>query len=500
MKNLVGAIDQGTSSSRFLVFDADTEELVAQHQIPVENRYPKEGWCEQDPLELLESVKKCISAVYKDLEARKLSGLLRAVGITNQRETTVVWDGDSGRPLHNAIVWLDTRTQVTVDKIMKEKGVTADHLKKLCGLPISTYFSALKLRWLLDHIPEVSACANLKFGTVDSWLIYNLTGGDRTHVTDVTNASRTMLMNLKTLDWDDKLLEFFQVPRGVLPTIKSSSEVYGHLKYSGCEWSGVPIAGVLGDQQAALVGQHCDRPGMAKSTYGTGCFMLFNVGDAIVHSEHGMLSTVGYKMGPEAKPVYALEGSIAIAGAAVSWLRDMGFIAAPPEVEMLAGKAKDTGDVYFVPAFSGLYAPRWRPDARGAIVGLTQYSRKEHVCRAALEAVCFQTREILDAMDKDSGLQLERVLVDGAMTGNDLMMQTLADFLNISVVRPGMWEATSLGAAIAAGTAVGVWNKQGGKSESKTATFEPKMSAEEREAKYRKWNRAVEKSLGWTNK
>ena len=248
------------------------------------------------------------------------------------------------------------------------------------------------MRWLLDHIPEVSACANLKFGTVDSWLIYNLTGGDRTHVTDVTNASRTMLMNLKTLDWDDKLLEFFQVPRGVLPTIKSSSEVYGHLKYSGCEWSGVPIAGVLGDQQAALVGQHCDRPGMAKSTYGTGCFMLFNVGEAIVHSEHGMLSTVGYKMGPEAKPVYALEGSIAIAGAAVSWLRDMGFIAAPPEVEMLAGKAKDTGDVYFVPAFSGLYAPRWRPDARGAIVGLTQYSRKEHVCRAALEAVCFQTR------------------------------------------------------------------------------------------------------------
>ena len=219
------------------------------------------------------------------------------MGITNQRETTVVWDGDTGRPLHNAIVWLDTRTQVTVDKIMKEKGVTADHLKKLCGLPISTYFSALKLRWLLDHIPEVSACANLKFGTVDSWLIYNLTGGDRTHVTDVTNASRTMLMNLKTLDWDDKLLEFFQVPRGVLPTIKSSSEVYGHLKYSGCEWSGVPIAGVLGDQQAALVGQHCDRPGMAKSTYGTGCFMLFNVGDAIVHSEHGMLSTVGYKVG-----------------------------------------------------------------------------------------------------------------------------------------------------------------------------------------------------------
>lgn len=501
MSALIGAIDQGTSSSRFLVFDLRDESVIAEHQIAIHSVYPQEGWVEQDPMELLNTVKQCLKEVYGQLNQTGRALDLKAVGVTNQRESTVVWDKTTGLPIHNAIIWLDTRTQSTVNTLLKCAGSKGkDSLRDKCGLPISTYFSAVKLRWLLDNIPEVSEAAKAKrllFGTVDSWLIWNLTGGvdGGRHVTDVTNASRTMLMNLKTLQWDQELLDFFGIQSDVLPKICSSAEIYGHLNFSGNVWSDMPIAGCLGDQQAALVGHQSFTAGTAKSTLGTGCFMLFNVGEKIVASSHGLLSTVGYQLGPEEAPVYALEGSIAIAGAAVKWLQDqLGIIKEPREIELVASKVEDTSGVYFVPAFSGLFAPHWRSDAKGVITGLTQFSNAAHICRAVLEAIAFQTRDIVDCMYQDSGLTLNKLLVDGAMTKNNLLMQIHSDILDIEVVRPEMPEFTALGAAFAAGKAVGLW-EPGRASGNTQKIFRPIKSPQWRDEKLTNWHKSLEKSL-----
>ncbi|KAI9199464.1 uncharacterized protein BJ171DRAFT_214366 [Polychytrium aggregatum] len=503
MPEYIGAIDQGTSSSRFMVF-ARTGEIVSSHQIEHDTHFSSPGWAEHDPEMIFTNVQECIR---KTVEKMVQQGLeprdIRAIGITNQRETTCVWDKSTGRPLHNAIVWLDVRTRETVDSlIQKTDSKKADHFLTDCGLPLATYFSAVKLRWLLDHVPEVAKAqedGRLQVGTVDSWLIYKLTGGCSTgvHVTDVTNASRTMLMNLKTLQWDDALCNFFGVDRAALPEIRSSSETYGVLADGPLK--GLPVAGCLGDQQAALVGQLCMSPGEAKNTYGTGCFMLFNTGSTPIISRNGLLTTVGYQLGKTAPAVYALEGSIAIAGAAVKWLRDnLGIIQSAEEINVLASNVSDSAGVYFVPAFSGLFAPHWRPDARGCIVGLTQYSTKEHIARAALEAVCLQTKEILLAMNSDSGHPLTSLKVDGGLTNSDLCMQIQANVIGITVERPKMRETTALGAALAAGLAVGVWaSVDEFRSKQSIDRFESKSDEQERERMFNKWKKAIEKSLGW---
>ncbi|KAL1124512.1 hypothetical protein AAG570_001138, partial [Ranatra chinensis] len=445
------------------VFAANTAEVLTYHQIDIAQICPREGWVEQDPEEILAKTRECIDKTIDNLRRLDISPEdIAAVGITNQRETTLVWDPTTGKPLYNAIVWLDMRTAETVDKLLsrvKHKN-PAECLKSACGLPVSTYFSATKLRWLIDNVPHVKTAIQEKrclFGTVDSWLIWNLTGGINggLHITDVTNASRTMLMNIKTLQWDPSLCRFFDIPLHVLPTIKSSSEVYGYLYDTALR--GVPISGCLGDQQSALVGQMCWKRGQAKNTYGTGCFLLYNTGTLLVKSNHGLLTTVGYKMGPNAPTVYALEGSIAVAGAAVRWLRDnLCVLKDVAESKRLAEEAPSIGEVFFVPAFSGLYAPYWRKDARSVICGMTEQTCKSHLVKAALEAVCFQTRDILESMSKDCGASLTRLLVDGGMTGNDYVMQLQADLCGIPVMRPLMTETTALGAAMAAGSAQGI--------------------------------------------
>ncbi|XP_063223008.1 glycerol kinase 3-like isoform X2 [Bacillus rossius redtenbacheri] len=500
---LVGAIDEGTSSARFLVFSARTAEVVAAHQVELVKLYPQEGWVEQDAQVLLRTVRECMERVADKLRAQGVATSdVVAVGVTNQRETTVVWDSSTGKPLYNAIVWQDMRTTSTVDSLLEAvPGRNKDYLKPLCGLPLSPYFSALKLRWLLDHVPEVYQAVlegRCMFGTVDSWLIWNLTGGKDggVHVTDVSNASRTMLMSLDTLQWDNKLCRFFQVPREILPAIRSSSEIYGTIAEGALK--GTPISGCLGDQQSALLGQMCTREGQAKSTYGTGCFLLYNTGTKPVRSRHGLLTTVAYQLGPAAPPVFALEGSVAVAGAALGWLRDnIRIMQDVSETETLAETVSCTGDVYFVPAFSGMYAPYWRQDARGVICGITEETSQLHIVRAALEAVCFQTRDILEAMNQDCGAPLTKLQVDGGMTANSLLMQLQADLVGISVVRPVMTETTALGAAIAAGSAKGVevWN-----TDAKALpcdVFKPNISEEERDARYSKWKMAVERSFGW---
>ncbi|XP_059484029.1 glycerol kinase-like [Neocloeon triangulifer] len=503
---LVGAIDQGTSSTRFMVFAARTSELITFHQIPLKPKLPREGWVEQDPKELLSAVKECIAKTVDNLNKLEINiSDIVATGVTNQRETTVVWDSTTGEPLYNTIVWNDARTTITVDQmIAKAPGHSADYLKPLCGLPISTYFSALKLRWLLDNVTSVRKAVDEKrclFGNVDSWLIWNLTGGKDggLHITDVTNASRTMLMNIQTLQWDASICKFFNIPMEILPQIRSSSEIYGFLRDGPLK--GLPISGCLGDQQAALVGQLCFKQGQAKNTYGTGCFLLYNTGTTIVQSQHGLLTTVGYKLGPKAPAIYALEGSVAVAGASTAWLRDnMGILPDVSETEKLASEVKDTADVYFVPAFSGLFAPYWRKDARGALCGLTHYTRKGHIVRAALEAICFQTRDILEAMNKDSGFPLTKLQVDGGMTTNNLLMQLQADLVGINVVRPSMAETTALGAAMAAGAAegIGVWDLERECPESVISdTFHPSITEDERDIRYAKWKMAIERSLGW---
>ncbi|KAK9510060.1 hypothetical protein O3M35_004927 [Rhynocoris fuscipes] len=502
---LVGSIDEGTSSVRFLVFAAKTAEQLTYHQKEIKQITPHEGWVEQDPIEIFESTIECINQTIENLKKLDIDPEdIVATGITNQRETTVVWDRITGLPLHNAIVWLDVRTAETVDKLVKNvRDRNKECLKPLCGLPISTYFSATKMRWLMDNVKEVKEAVKKKrcmFGTVDSWLIWKLTGGINggKHVTDVTNASRTMLMNIKTLKWDPRLLKFFNIPAHVLPQIKSSSEIYGYLEETSLK--GVPISGCLGDQQAALVGQMCFQQGQAKNTYGTGCFLLYNTGNSLVFSSHGLLTTVGYKMGADAPVVYALEGSIAVAGVAIRWLRDnLQILNNVKEAKPLAENSHPPGDVVFVPAFSGLYAPYWRQDARSVICGVTEETTKGHIIRAALEATCFQTRDILEAMNKDCGIPLKQLLVDGGMTANDFLMQQQADLVGIPVIRPQMAETTALGAAMAAGSAKGieVWNLTDDHFVP-VDKFLPTISEDERDYYYSRWKMAIERSLGWS--
>jgi glycerol kinase len=492
MPQFIGAIDQGTTSTRFTVID-EAGEIRAFDQREHAQIYPRPGWVEHDAAEILANTYASIEGALK--KARLAPKDIVAIGVANQRETSLLWDRATGAPLHNALVWMDTRTQPLVDRLAAQ-GV-GDFVRMKTGLPLATYFSALKLAWLLEHVPgarEKAARGEALFGTMESWLIWNLTSGR--HVTDATNAGRTQLMNLSTLQWEEELLALFDIPRACLPEIRSSSEIYGDCAGA---LAGVPLAGALGDQHAALLGQACLKPGDAKNTYGTGCFMLMNTGDTPHVSTAGLLTTLAYKLG-DAKPVYALEGSIAIAGALVQWLRDnLGIIENSHEIEALAKTVPDNGDVYFVPAFSGLYAPRWRGDARGLIAGLTRFSNKGHIARAALEAAAYQTREVLAAMVADSGVAIGELKVDGGMAANDLLMQFQADILDTPVVRPRHLETTALGAAYAAGLAVGFFRSVEDIAAHWRASrrFEPAMASEERARLVASWEKAVERSLGW---
>ena len=498
MTRYVGAIDQGTTSSRFIVFDRRGD-IVAVDQKEHAQVYPRPGWVEHDAAEIWRNTQEVIAGALAKAGLSKSD--LIAVGITNQRETTLLWDRRTGTPVHNALVWMDTRTDALVSAFERDGG--KDRLRDKTGLPLTTYFSGLKLRWLLDTTEgarEKAARGDFLFGNIDTWLAWNLTGGPDggLHITDVTNASRTQLMNLATLDWDAEILALFDIPRACLPQIRSSSEVYG-----ACEGvlDGVSLAGILGDQQAALFGQACLAPGQAKNTYGTGCFMLMNTGAKPFPSTCGLLTTLGYKLGSQ-PAVYALEGSIAIAGALVQWLRDnLGLVKHASEVEALAGSVEDNGDVYFVPAFSGLYAPHWKESARGVIAGLTRYANKSHIARAALEATAYQTREVLDAMVADSGVAISELRVDGGMVVNELLMQFQADMLNAPVVRPKVIETTALGAAYAAGLATGYWTSTDDIVANWRAdrTWRPAMDQERREKLFSSWNKAVSRSLDWVD-
>jgi glycerol kinase len=449
MPKYVASIDQGTTSTRCILFEHGGN-IVAVDQKEHQQIYPKPGWVEHDALEIWENTQEVMRGALKKADAT--SADVAAIGITNQRETTLVWEKATGRPVYNAVVWQDTRTDAICNELAKSGG--QDRFRPTTGLPLATYFSGPKIKWILDNVPgtrERAEKGELLFGNMDTWLIWNLTGA---HVTDVTNASRTLLMDLKTLDWDEEILGILGIPRAMLPEIRSSSEVYGNAKGV---LGGIPVSGDLGDQQAALFGQTCYSPGEAKNTYGTGCFMLLNTGEKPIHSENGLLTTLGYKIGDGAA-VYCLEGSIAITGALVQWLRDnLGLIEKSADVETLARTVEDNGGIYFVPAFSGLFAPYWRSDARGAIVGMTRYVNKGHIARAALEASAYQTREVLEAMEADSGVSLTALKVDGGMVFNDLLMQFQSDILNVPVIRPKVAETTALGAAYAAGLAVGFW-------------------------------------------
>jgi glycerol kinase len=496
MSKLLGALDQGTTSTRFILVDAGGD-IIAQSQREHRQIYPCPGWVEHDAGEIWRNAQAVIEATLAKakVSARDLS----AVGLTNQRETTVLWDAATGAPLHNAIVWMDTRTQAGVDRLAA-RGL-GDLIRAKTGLPPATYFSALKLGWLLDEIPGARARAaqgEALFGTIDSWIIWNLTGGPAggRHIVDATNASRTQLMNIETLSWDEELVRIFDIPPACLPKICSSSEIYGECVGA---LAGVPLAGALGDQHAALLGQACVNAGDAKNTYGTGCFLLMNVGDTPRVSTKGLLTTLAYKLG-DAKPCYALEGSIAIAGALVQWLRDnLGIIKESSEIEAVARSVPDNGDVYFVPAFSGLFAPRWRGDARGLIAGLTRFSNKGHIARAALEAAAFQSREVLAAMVADAGVEIGALNVDGGMAANDLLMQFQADIIDAPVIRPQQLELTAIGAAYAAGLAIGVYKSLDdiAAHARESRRFTPNMSKEERARLIASWEKAVERSLGW---
>jgi glycerol kinase len=490
-RRYIAAIDQGTTSSRCMVFDA-AGAAVSVAQMEHRQIYPRPGWVEHDALEIWTNVETVVGTALGRLGAGPAD--LAAVGITNQRETTVLWEKATGRPVANAVVWQDTRTASLADELGREGG--QDRFRSLCGLPLATYFSGPKIRWLLDHVEGARVAAErgeVLFGTIDTWLIWKLTGR---HVTDVTNASRTMLMNLATLDWDDALLTAIGVPRTMLPEIRSSAETYGEARGVLAD---VPVASALGDQQAALFGQTCFAPGEGKCTYGTGNFLLVNTGERAVASNHGLLTTVGYRVG-EAPAVYALEGSIAVTGALVQWLRDnLGFFSNAAEIEALAAGVADNGGCSVVPAFAGLFAPHWRPDARGVIAGLTGYITRGHIARAALEAVAWQTREVVDAMAADSGRPLDILKVDGGMTVNNLLMQFQADVLGVPVVRPSISETTALGAAYAAGLAVGFWpDLETLRAQwRKDAEWSPRMDAARRDQGYAQWKKAVARTLGW---
>ena len=492
----MGAIDQGTTSTRFMIFD-HAGRVVAMAQREFEQILPRPGWVEHDPVEILGTVEAVVGDALASagMTARDLA----AVGIANQRETTVVWDRTTGRPLANAIVWQDTRTDRICETLAREKGT--DRFRDRTGLPLATYFSGPKATWLLNHVEgaaEKGASGQAVMGTIDSWLVWNLTGGVKggRHVTDVTNASRTLLMDLDTLDWNDYLLEAMGVPRPMMAEILPS---VGRVGTGTGVLEGVPISAILGDQQAALFGQTCFRPGEAKNTYGTGCFLLMNTGTRKVPSGHGLLTTVGYQIAGS-DPIYALEGSVAVAGSLVQWLRDnLGMISTAAEVEALAATVPDNGDVYFVPAFSGLFAPHWRPDARGVITGLTRFANKGHIARAALEATAYQTREVLEAMRADSEVALTELRVDGGMVANNLLMQFQSDILDVEVVCPQVSETTALGAAYGAGLAEGFWahleDLRHNWQEARRWT--PQMSEEKRQAQYGRWKKAVSRSLDW---
>jgi glycerol kinase len=494
------AIDQGTTSTRAIVFD-HAGSIVSTGQLEHRQIFPQAGWVEHDATEIWDNTREAIGQALSKANLTRHD--IAAVGITNQRETAVVWDRTTGEPVYNAIVWQDTRTQPIVDELAADGGV--DRFKGTVGLPLATYFSGTKISWILDHVPgarDRAEAGDLLFGNTDSWVLWNLTGGVEggIHVTDVTNASRTLFMDLETLAWDSEILKVFRVPESMMPEIRSSSEVYGHVHTSQLLRE-VPVAGILGDQQAATFGQAAFGPGEAKNTYGTGCFLIFNTGEEIVHSKNGLLTTVGYRLG-DAKPHYALEGSIAVTGSLIQWLRDnLGLIRTAPEVEDLARSVKDNGGVYVVPAFSGLFAPYWRPDARGAIVGLTRFANKGHIARAALEATAFQTREVLEAVNADAGVPLTELKVDGGMVANDALMQFQADILGVDVVRPKVIETTALGAAYAAGLAVGFWNDLGELAANwrEDRRWSPTMDATERDRQMRLWKKAVTKSMDWVD-
>jgi len=497
MGTYIGAIDQGTTSSRFIVFDR-TGRIVSVAQKEHEQIYPKPGWVEHDPAEIWRRLEEVMT------EAMAAKGLrpsdLAAIGITNQRETTVVWNKKTGQAVYNAIVWQDTRVGDVVTQFTAKGG--QDRYRAKTGLPLATYFSGLKIRWILENVPgarEAAEAGDLLFGNIDTFVIWHLSGGVNggVHVTDVTNASRTQLMNLATLQWDDEILADFGIPKKMLPTIRSSSEIYAKATFAAVK--DVPIAGDLGDQQAALFGQACFKPGEAKNTYGTGCFMLMNTGEKVVPSKCGLLTTVGYKIGD--KPaVYALEGSIAITGALVQWLRDnLGIIEKSTDIEPLARTVNDNGGVYFVPAFSGLYAPYWKDSARGVIAGLTRFVNKGHIARAVLEATAFQVREVLDAMEQDSGIALDNLRTDGGMTVNHLLMQFQSNILNKPVVRPVVLETTALGAAYAAGLAVGFFKDTDElvANWAEDHRFNPSMEEERRAELYHFWKKAVTRTFDW---
>jgi glycerol kinase len=501
--DFVGAVDQGTTSTRFMIFDHGGNE-VARHQLEHEQILPQAGWVEHNPIEIWD---RTVTVVRTAMQKANLSASdLAAVGITNQRETTVVWDRRTGRPYYNAIVWQDTRTDRIASALDRdERGQT---IRRKAGLPPATYFSGGKIQWILENVDGVREAAergDALFGNTDSWLLWNITGGKEggNHVTDVTNASRTMLMNLETLDWDDELLSFFNIPRAMLPEIRPSSDPngYGVAHVSGPLGGDVPLTGDLGDQQAATVGQVCFSPGEAKNTYGTGNFMLLNTGTKLVRSENGLLTTVCYKFG-DAAPVYALEGSIAVTGSAVQWLRDqLHIINSAAESETLAAQVPDNGGVYFVPAFSGLFAPYWRSDARGAIVGLSRFNTGAHIARATLESICYQTRDVVDAMAQDSGVTLDVLKVDGGITVNNLCMQIQADVLGVPVSRPVVAETTALGAAYAAGLAVGFWKNTDELRENwnESQRWQPTWSHDQREHGFGKWKKAVQRTLDWVD-
>ncbi|TFD03783.1 glycerol kinase GlpK [Cryobacterium sp. TMT1-66-1] len=500
MTDYILAIDQGTTSSRAIIFDK-AGSIVSTGQLEHEQIFPQAGWVEHDPKEIWDNTREVIGQALSKANLTRHD--IKAIGITNQRETAVVWDKTTGVPVYNAIVWQDTRTQPIVDRLAADGGV--ERFKKKVGLPLATYFSGTKIVWILENVAGARAKADagdLLFGTTDSWVLWNLTGGvdGGVHATDVTNASRTLFMDLETLQWDDEIVAIFDVPKSMLPSIRSSSEIYGTAHTSSLLRE-VPVAGILGDQQAATFGQAAFDQGEAKNTYGTGNFLIFNTGTEIVHSKNGLLTTLGYKLGDDA-PHYALEGSIAVTGALVQWMRDnLGMISSASEIEALAKTVDDNGGAYFVPAFSGLFAPYWRSDARGALVGLTRFVNKGHIARAALEATAFQTREVIDAVNADSGVPLTEIKVDGGMIANNLLMQFQADILGVPVVRPVVAETTALGAAYAAGLAVGFWS---GLDELRTnwqedSRWTPQMDEAERSRQLRNWKKAVTKTFGWVD-
>lgn len=492
----IAAIDQGTTSSRCIIFDPSGQ-IVAVDQREHQQILPRPGWVEHDAAEIWATVQGVVAGALA--RGGVAVSQLRAVGITNQRETTLLWDRATGRPVHNAVVWQDTRTAGLCERLAEDGG--QDRFRASTGLPLATYFAGPKVRWLLDNVDglrERAERGELAFGTMDSWLIWNLTGGTDggVHVTDVSNAGRTMLMNLETLQWDQEILATLDIPESLLPEIRSSSEVYGT---AVGQLAGVPVASALGDQHAALFGQTCFDVGAAKNTYGTGSFLLLNTGERAVPSEHGLLTTMGYQLGGQ-RPVYALEGSIAVTGALVQWMRDqLGLISTAAEIEDLAGTVDDNGGAYFVPAFSGLFAPYWRSDARGVIAGLTGYVNKGHLARAVLEATAWQTREIVDAMRQDAELDVTELKVDGGMTANNLLMQQQSDVLDVPVVRPTVAETTCLGAAYAAGLAVGYWPDLESLRANWVAdrTWRPEMPEQLREQEYHNWRKAVRRTFGW---